>query len=37
VKYAYDRSGEKPEYYLLQDLFKYPSTQAAFTQFLQSK
>ena len=37
VKYAYDRSSEKPEYYLLQDMFKYPSTQTAFTQFLKSK
>jgi hypothetical protein len=37
VKYAYDLSMEKSEYYLLEDVFKFMSTREAFNKFLQGK
>jgi hypothetical protein len=37
VKYAYDLSTEKSEYYLLEDIFKFMSSQDDFRSFLKSK
>lgn len=37
VKYAYDLSNEKQDYYLLRDVFKFTSTREAFNRFLQGK
>jgi hypothetical protein len=37
VKYAYDLSTEKSEYYLLEDIFKFMSSREDFMSFLKSK
>lgn len=37
VKYAYDLSTEKSEYYLLEDIFRFMSSQDDFRSFLKSK
>jgi len=37
VKYAYDLSTEKSEYYLLEDIFRFMSSREDFMSFLKSK